>query len=95
MNDANDGGNYASFTGDGWFDASAQAAFRVTTPSDFAAVTDGYATGYSTPTFKTAYDLDMKEQITGFNVTTTNGVNAVSYTHLDVYKRQVMWLIVT
>ncbi|MCA5961626.1 hypothetical protein LC724_16310 [Blautia sp. RD014234] len=75
VNDANDGGNYASFTGDGWFDASAQAAFRVTTPSDFAAVTDGYATGYSTPTFKTAYDLDMKEQITGFNVTTTNGVN--------------------
>lgn len=75
VNDANDGGNYASFTGDGWFDASAQAAFRVTTPSDFAAVTDGYATGYSTPTFKTAYDLDMKEQITGFNVTTTNGVS--------------------
>lgn len=41
---ANDGGNYASFTQDGWFDASAQAAFSVTTPSDFAAVTDGYAT---------------------------------------------------
>lgn len=75
VNDANDGGNYASFTGDGWFDASAQATFSITTPSDFAAVTDGYATGYSTPTFKTAYDLDMKEQITGFNVTTTNGVN--------------------
>ncbi len=46
VNDANDGGNYASFTGDGWFDASAQATFRITTPSDFAAVTDGYTTGY-------------------------------------------------
>ena len=54
VNDANDGGNYASFTGDGWSDASAQATFRITTPSDFAAVTDGYTTGYSIPTFKTA-----------------------------------------
>ena len=72
---ANDGGNYASFTQDGWFDASAQAAFSVTTPSDFAAVTDGYATGYSAPTFRTAYSLDLKEQITGFNVTSTNGVS--------------------
>ena len=75
VNDANDGANYASFTQDGWFDASAQAVFRVTTPSDFAGVTDGYATGYSTPTFRTAYDLDMKEQITSFNVSVPSGVS--------------------
>lgn len=75
VNDANDGGNYASFTQDGWFDAGAQAAFSVTTPSDFAGAADGYATGYSTPTFRTAYDLDMKEQITSFNVSAPGGVS--------------------
>lgn len=75
VNDANDGGNYGSFTQDGWFDASAQAIFTVTTPSDFAGTTGGYATGYSTPTFKTAYDLDMKEQITSFNVSVPGGVS--------------------
>lgn len=74
VNDANNSANYTSFTSDGWFDASANAKFSVTTPSNFASVTDGYATGYSSPTFKTAYDLDLKEQITNFTVTVPSGV---------------------
>ena len=63
VNDANDSSNYTSFTSDGWFDASASASFTVSDPSNFASVSGGYATGYSTPALKTVYDMDMKEQI--------------------------------
>lgn len=68
VNDANDGANYTSFTSDGWFDASASASFTITNPSNFSSVTGGYATGYSTPSLKTVYDMDMKEQITSLSV---------------------------
>lgn len=75
VGDANNSGNYASFTSDGWFDASAMASFSVSTPSDFASTAGGYATGYAKPSFKTAYDLDLKEQITSFRVSVPNGVS--------------------
>ena len=68
VNAANDGTNYTSFTGDGWFDASANASFSISNPSNFGSVSGGYATGYSTPTLKTVYDMDMKEQITKLTV---------------------------
>ena len=68
VNDANDSSNYTSFTSDGWFDASASASFTVSDPSNFASVSGGYATGYSTPALKTVYDMDMKEQIKSLTV---------------------------
>lgn len=68
VNGANDTSNYDSFTGDGWFDASASASFSITNPSNFASVSGGYATGYSTPSLKTVYDMDMKEQISSMSV---------------------------
>lgn len=68
VNGANDTSNYTSFTNDGWFDASASASFTVSNPSNFASVSGGYATGYSTPALKTVYDMDMKEQITSLTV---------------------------
>lgn len=75
VNDANNDSCYDSFTADGWFDASQKSTFTVSTPSDFAGVTDGYATGYSTASFTTAYGLDLREQITGFQVTVPGGVS--------------------
>lgn len=74
VTDANNSSNYDSFTSEGWFDASAMASFSVSTPSDFAAGAGGYVTGYAKPSFKTAYSLDMKEQITGFQVSVTDNV---------------------
>lgn len=68
VNDANDSSSYTSFTSDGWFDASASASFTVSDPSNFASISGGYATGYSTPALKTVYDMDMKEQITSLTV---------------------------
>lgn len=74
VGDANNSNYYDSFTSEGWFDASAKATFSVSTPSDFASTTDGFVTGYSSPSFKTAYNLDLKEQITSFQVSVPSGV---------------------
>ena len=74
VGDANNSNNYDSFTNDGWFDASAMASFSVSTPSDFASAAGGYVTGYAKPSFQTAYNLDLKEQITSYQISVPGGV---------------------
>lgn len=68
VNAANNPSNYTSFSEDGWFDASSQANLSLSDPSGFTSISGGYATGYSHPVFTTAYSLDLKEQITKFDI---------------------------